>query len=284
MPEPTDDDAVVVAFSPRPQREWFAHRPKSHKEERGFQLLDRMRCTLRGLGYRGPLVALLHGMDHYRHRVASLADWRVVQVTLDLRELFGKALHDEPGKARGALRLPTNSTAEHRVTRSDGWATVLKLCAWNLTQYRRILLTDLDVDFEESPSRAFQDAARQGISFLATQEVANRHGYSGLNTHLVLLQPSRAIFMLLWTNAALGHFVPYTHTEQDVVETIFPPLVRTEWPPQPNDSGVLLPKHTHAGYFWVETASHSRLACRYAAMAPLHGNSTGKVIGKARIP
>lgn len=65
---------------------------------------------------------------------------------------------------------------------------------------------------------------------------------------MMLLRPSLELYALLTANAALGHFVPYTRTEQDVLESALPlsfgvgraePYVLTQ---------VRLPRHLH--YFY----------------------------------
>ena len=64
----------------------------------------------------------------------------------------------------------------------------------------------------------------RSLVFQASTEVLGR-AYRGLNTHLMLLHPSTDVFAILAANAALGHFVPFTLTEQDVVESTLPPNV-----------------------------------------------------------
>jgi len=45
--------------------------------------------------------------------------------------------------------------------------------------------------------------------------------YDGLNTHVMFLRPSSHIFTILQLKSEHGEFVPYTNTEQDVLETVF---------------------------------------------------------------
>ena len=49
------------------------------------------------------------------------------------------------------------------------------------------------------------EAHAMGIAFQGVIESAAR-GYNGLNTHVLLLTPSRAVWDLLLANAAHGHF------------------------------------------------------------------------------
>ena len=105
--------------------------------------------------------------------------------------------------------------------RQDSACTAVKLLAWNLTQYRRVLLSDSDVLLRTDPASWMMEQTRRGHYFIAEPEMAGR-GYLGLNTHLVYLEPSAPVFELLRTTAVYGNFVRYTSTDQDVVENIFP--------------------------------------------------------------
>lgn len=219
---------------------------------------------MRALNYTGPLVVLTHGvpMERLAQSVALTEQgWLSYNVTFDLRHRF---MH-----LRGLL--PANGTRVQQ-ERPDGWATMLKLFAWNLTAYRLVLYTDLDVSFSESPERALREADEMDIDFEATPERAAR-GYNGLNTHLMLLRPSRAVFNMLLANALHGHFMTYTHTEQDVLETAFPPVVTGAWrhiasagPSNIELGSVDLPKHVHAGFYWLNN-TRSRVHCHNASKA-----------------
>ena len=48
-----------------------------------------------------------------------------------------------------------------------------------------------------------------------------QRGYVGLNSHLFFLQPSALVFRLLTDMATSGSFVPFTNSDQDVLETVF---------------------------------------------------------------
>ena len=73
----------------------------------------------------------------------------------------------------------------------------------------------------------------------------------------MLLRPNQGMFAALLANAKAAHYVPFTHTEQDVVETMLPPVVRTDWA---NSTGVRLPRHVHLGYMWM-LGTRSRVPC-----------------------
>ena len=85
-----------------------------------------------------------------------------------------------------------------------------------------ILHTDIDVLFLESPLPALTAAYAHGLLFHAATEETAKRGYRGLNTHLMLLRPSLDMHALITASAALGHFIPFTRTEQDVLESLLP--------------------------------------------------------------
>ena len=87
--------------------------------------------------------------------------------------------------------------------RQDSACTAVKLLAWNLTQYRRVLLSDSDVLLRTDPASWMMEQTRRGHYFIAEPEMAGR-GYLGLNTHLVYLEPSAPVFELLRTTAVYG--------------------------------------------------------------------------------
>ena len=89
-----------------------------------------------------------------------------------------------------------------------------------MTDYDRLLLVDTDVCFREDPLPWMRARAHEDEYFVATVETAMRQ-YRGLNTHMVFLQPSRIVFRMLVDTARAPSYIPYTGTEQDVIETVF---------------------------------------------------------------
>ena len=73
-----------------------------------------------------------------------------------------------------------------------------------------MLLVDADVFFWSSPDAWLAAESRR---FAATFEKANR-GFTGLNTHFVLLAPERdgATFSALLVRASECNYLPYTNT------------------------------------------------------------------------
>jgi hypothetical protein len=70
------------------------------------------------------------------------------------------------------------------------------------------------------------DLPFEQLIFQAAASETAKRGYMGINTHMMLLRPSLDVYALITANAASGHFIPYTRTEQDVLESLLPPSVR----------------------------------------------------------
>lgn len=102
--------------------------------------------------------------------------------------------------------------------RNDFACTSLKLLAWNMTEYDVVLMADTDNVFLADPLDWVHAHAHH--YFVATHEIVSR-GYEGINSHLMLLQPSRVLFQILAENARTGGFEPYTNSDQDVIEQVF---------------------------------------------------------------
>lgn len=123
--------------------------------------------------------------------------------------------------------------------RVDGACTTLKFQAWRLLDFTGVLVVDTDVCMHEDVLPFFHEMERSGRYFAASGiEVADR-AYDGLNTHMIYLVPNQLTFQLLTDKARLADFLPYTNTEQDILETVFPvhlPKVR-------------FPKHDHKKFY-----------------------------------
>lgn len=104
--------------------------------------------------------------------------------------------------------------------RKDGWATYFKFFAWQAQGVDRVLMVDLDVFFDENPD-PWVDAIPPNTSFMASPE--GKNGYHGLNSHMMLLEPSEEVYDELIKRAHDGQYIPWTNTEQDVLESLFVP-------------------------------------------------------------
>ena len=104
--------------------------------------------------------------------------------------------------------------------RQDGLCTALKFFYWNLTEYESITHLDTDVCLKEDIVPWILRMEEDDMFFAATRERFDR-SYDGLNTHVMFLRPSSRIFTLLQQKSEHGEFVPFTNTEQDVLETVF---------------------------------------------------------------
>lgn len=127
--------------------------------------------------------------------------------------------------------LPNNNFRGRR----DGTATYYKFLAFSLTEYARVMVVDADVAMLENPDPFLlsygEDFApakiekRHGhhsmLSARAADEEAAPLEYAGMNTHMMITTPSARDFrQLLWL-ASEGLYVPFTNTEQDVLEAHF---------------------------------------------------------------
>lgn len=202
--------ATVVARGPRP----LEHEALID-DAFGFQLcnLRGMLSSLRAVGWKHEIVCLVAGAsDKELGTIRHLCD-RIARPA-PLRFRVG------PGK----LSLPNGNATVQR--RSDALATIMKLHAWRLVQFDLVLAVDSDVLFLESPLAFLTDVRAAGALFRADAERAAR-GYYGINSHMMSLKPSLDLFAVLATNAATGHYMSYTQSDQDVIESIFPPRVVT---------------------------------------------------------
>lgn len=180
-----------------------------------------MASSLRQVGWAGDIVCLTHGRIGEHASLQQACTHRLVASHL-------------PAYDAGPTDANTSTTIDWYVehgrvpppahgrvqTREDGRATALKFFAWSLTRYAMILHADLDVLFLESPLPVLRSAHRQGALFYAAHVERGKRGFDGLNTHMIVLRPSLELFALLTSNAAAGHFIPYTRTEQDVIESV----------------------------------------------------------------
>ena len=206
---------------------------RDYQRRPGTVQLRRLRglaCSLRAAQSEMPLVALSHGFEAsaldplLREGVVS----RIVDVSHVAPSRFALRPLFEYSRAAWGRRFPRVAGGVQR--RSDYACTSLKLLAWNLTEYDKILMADTDVFFMEDPLPWLR--RQWHLTFAATNELMNvqemadegrvsARGYHGLNTHLVLLTPSTVVLELLLDLATTGSFVPYTNSEQDVIETLF---------------------------------------------------------------
>ena len=192
--------------------------------ERAVRLLESLRAT----GSTIDAVALSNGYDAHAQAVLTTAGWIVHAVPAHAMVTM-QSVRKAPG-----YHWPRFSRVQNR---TDMQCTALKLVAWTLTKYDRILLSDTDVCILQDPGPWLSVHQRLGHYFASTSENSLGRGYQGLNSHLVLVQPEQAVFEMLAAMASTASYIPHTMTEQDVLETIFNA--------SPNVSFVALPEHIH---------------------------------------
>ena len=222
-------------------------------------------CSLRSAKSAIELVAMVRGFsmssaDHLRRagfdRVIDVSHvptsaFALSPLTRPPEYRKGELRNVDRTMARGA-ELPVGWgrkwIAQPVQDRQDGVCTTTKLLAWNLTEYDNVLCVDTDVVFSEDPSPWMRRHSER--YFVARREVATRH-YLGLNTHMFYLKPSQLLFRVLSDASTSGHYIPYTNTEQDVLESVFAPLA---FPP--------LPRHVHTKGLWCDAESRQIMGCR----------------------
>jgi len=136
--------------------------------------------------------------------------------------------------------------------RSDNECTSLKLLAWNLTEYSRLMVSDTDVCMRQDPLPWMRRHWSEYFVMGQEGRFGNmQRGYVGLNSHLFFLQPSTLLFRVLTDMATSGSFVPFTNGDQDVIETVFAPHA-----PRPE-----LPTNLHAKARNCEPLHQPRVGC-----------------------
>lgn len=169
-----------------------------------------------------PLVVLARGMDSAT--ASKLCAAGVVVVDAD--RTFGS----NPFDSWVSATMPEAKAARRTVSgyvqnRKDGAMTYYKFAVWRLgCFFDAILQIDLDATVLEDPrpwATTYDAVTRRG-GVVAEEENAQRQ-YVGMRTHLVLLEPSEAIFQALKTKAETSDYAVMTNTDQDVLESYFCP-------------------------------------------------------------
>ena len=206
-------------------------------------------------------VALAHGLNPLAMARLAVAGWRVLDISR-VPAMFAPMYQYQPGH-----HWPRAGNGSNVAPRKDGGCTSMKFLAWNLSSiYERILFVDSDVCIASDPLAWMH---RHRNEYFAAQPETNgafaqQRGYLGLTTHLMLLQPSPIVFRLLVDQGVSQSYVPFTNTEQDVLETVFSPH-RHHPPPM---------RHRH---HFSECLGHnvSREGCVTPALVPTPGLDEG---------
>lgn len=179
-------------------------------------------CNARSQGSQIPFHLIYGGGLGSAEELAFLGalGWRVHDNSHEqghYKEIY-KPLYNKSEAARRGRRWIDDNGVQ---SRTDGWATYFKFDAWKATQYDHVLVSDLDVTFNGNPDNLFSQVPEDDV-FQAFPETALRQGYMGLNTHLMVLKPSLETYAALVTKARNGDYVPYTNSEQDILEDMYP--------------------------------------------------------------
>ncbi len=176
-------------------------------------------------------VVLAHGFSMGSHERLRQGGWIVRDAsTLAFSSLFTPIKRASPGK-----HWPRSGRGVQ--ARSDGGCTILKLLAWNLTEFDGVLLSDADVCLVEPPGRWMRKQLRADVHhFIASYENSVTRGYNGFSAHMYFLRPEPQLCAILLEMALTASFIPHTNCDQDVLETVF--ATHGVYPP--------LPAHVHA--------------------------------------
>ena len=147
-------------------------------------------ASLRNVGYRGDIVCQTAGLLALGASTRTVLRSSCTQVLALSVPAYDagpstKELNDTQAWYREHGRVPPPDGTELQ-DRHDGALTSVKLHAWNLTRYRMVLHSDIDVAFLESPQRALEQAHEGGVMFQAASTERARRGYVGLNTQCAM--------------------------------------------------------------------------------------------------
>ena len=183
----------------------------------------RLRRSLTRLKTSIRTVAVVHGYDEVSVHALKAVGWEVRDVThVDATAIMKQIPHEAAGYHWPRYRANVQK-------RQDNKCRAVHLLAWNLTEFDRIILSDLDLCMAEDPLPWLRRHAAS--HFIAFNEMAKLRGYRGINCHLALLHPGPLIARIVLDKARTASYIPYTRGAQDVIETVFPTQVSyAPWP------------------------------------------------------
>ena len=181
--------------------DFYGSDPNAH-----YERAVSMKQSLKNLGSNIQTTAIVSGVPPRGLSRLRQAGWGLIDVTrLPLERLFRPIL-----QLRAGYHAPRGDPAKAIQPRRDGGCTALKLLAWNMTQYTHILLVDADTCFQQCPLRWLEAHSRLGSYFVARAENEHVRGYSGINSHMVLLQPDAQLFAILTDHASTASYIPHS--------------------------------------------------------------------------
>lgn len=249
----------------------------NHPTEQIVRAIRLMRSIVR-LRSAIATIAVVHGYDATSIAALRAVGWEVRDVShVDAASIMKQI----PREAVGYHWPRYRANVQHR---QDNKCRAIHLLAWNLTEFSRIILSDLDLCMAEDPLPwlrrhatshfiAFNEMGMPAhplssslrcrleaclniaSSSLARHPTAKLRGFRGINCHLALLHPSELMARVVLDKARTASYIPYTRGAQDVIETLFPTQVTYgAWP-----------QHVHAmkgvvDYKECEAITRSRLA------------------------
>ena len=183
----------------------------------------RLRRSLERIQSSIATVAVVHGYDAMSVDALRQVGWDVRDIShVDATAIMRQVPRESVGYHWPRYRSNVQ-------TRQDNKCRAVHLLAWNLTEYDRIILSDLDLCVAADPLPWLRRHAT--ANFVAFNEMAKLRGFRGINCHLALLRPSELVARVILDKARTASYIPYTRGAQDVIETVFPTQVTYDaWP------------------------------------------------------
>ena len=205
----------------------FRRRLALERENAIDQILTNKCIQSRLLNDTVPFVVLTHGLSSEEQSGLCRLGLAVIDASEDLRSFFRPVI-----TLKQVQRMPiTSSRPIQPQRRADGWSTFYKFVFWRLDQFfDQILFLDADALLMEDPTPLLAKARDGGIVFQAAME--GHAGYQrgsctggctsgGINTHLMVLKTNQTIYKELLNKAQALDYIPFTNTDQDVLENYF---------------------------------------------------------------
>jgi hypothetical protein len=165
----------------------------------------KLRRSLSRLQSQIRTIAVVHGYNNVSLEALRKTGWEV----RDFSHVDAGSIMRQVPRETVGYHWPRYRTVQDR---HDNMCRAVHLLAWSLTQFDRIILSDLDLCIAEDPLPWLRRHAR--VHFLAFSEMAKMRGFRGINCHLALLHPSELMGRVVLDKARTASYVPYTRGAQ----------------------------------------------------------------------
>ena len=164
-------------------------------------------------------VAITHNVSAASRAALARAGWCVRDFTHVALGAYHRPVYSAAAAARRDRRVYPFAPLH---ARADGARTLAKLLAFALVEYERVLAVDADVALLARPDEALRAAAAAPEQLFAARAEPRVWGAdAGMQSNVMLLAPSLPTLHALLLRARRGQYLPFTNTEQDVLEAHF---------------------------------------------------------------